>query len=268
MRDPDPSQKYASLTDVRRVWAVGSIHGDADRLKAVHAKISGRFVPGDRIVYLGNYIGHGTQICAVLDELLEFRRRFLRPGMEAGDIVYLRGAQEEMWRKCLELQFAPNPSEVFEWMLGQGLEATLHAYNADLDQARAHLRDGALSITRWTTKLRESMQSRPGHDELLNAVVRAATTENGRVLFVHAGLDPAKPMSEQGDILWWGAGFFDQITEAYGDVQMIVRGYDRAHRGLAMTRHTATVDSGCGFGGRLAVACFDSEGRALEWIEV
>jgi serine/threonine protein phosphatase 1 len=268
MRDPEPNELVATLTDVRRIWAVGAIHGDATRLAALHAEISGRFAPGDRFVYLGNYLGYGTQIQAVLDELLSFRQRHFRPGMEAGDFVYLRGAQEEMWRKCLQLQFAPNPGEVFEWMMRQGLEATVRTYGVNPDTARAHLRDGALSITRWTTGFREAVQAQPGHDELLNGVCRAALTENGRLLFVHAGLDPARPISEQGDILWWGSGFFDSITEPYGEATMIVRGYDRRHRGLAMTRHTATVDGGCGFGGRLAAACFDSEGRALEWIEV
>jgi serine/threonine protein phosphatase 1 len=112
------------------------------------------------------------------------------------------------------------------------------------------------------------MRARPGHTDVLNGVRRAATTENGRVLFLHAGLDPNRPLSEQGDTLWWGSGYFDAITEPYGEIEMIVRGYDRQHRGLAMTRHTATVDGGCGFGGRLAAACFDPDGKALEWIEV
>ena len=33
-------------------------------------------------------------------------------GTFLGDIVFLRGSQEEMWQKLLELQFAPNPREV------------------------------------------------------------------------------------------------------------------------------------------------------------
>jgi serine/threonine protein phosphatase 1 len=49
---------------------------------------------------------------------------------------------------------------------------------------------------------------------------------------------------------------------------MIVRGYDRRHEGLAMNQWTASVDAGCGFGGRLAAACFLPDGAATEWIEV
>ena len=49
-------------------------------------------------------------------------------GVLASDLVYLRGAQEEMWQKLLQLQFAPNPQDVLRWMLGQGVETTLRAY--------------------------------------------------------------------------------------------------------------------------------------------
>ena len=61
---------------------------------------------------------------------------------------------------------------------------------------------------------------------------------------------------------------FNAIDNAYGGVKMIIRGYDRRHEGLAMNQWTATVDAGCGFGGRLAAACFLPDGSATEWIEV
>ena len=128
--------------------------------------------------------------------------------------------------------------------------------------------EGAVAITRWTNALRTSTQRRVGHDELLNSTKRAAFTENGKLLFVHAGLDPHRPLSQQGDTLWWGSGYFSAIDSAYGDVKMIVRGYDRRHEGLAMNQWTASVDAGCGFGGRLAAACFLPDGAATEWIEV
>lgn len=267
MRDPT-AEVFATLTDVNRVWAVGAIHGDASRLRALHQGITARCRPGDRFVYHGNYLGYGGDIAATIDELLSFRRATLRPGLEAGDFVYLRGAQEEMWQRLLQIQLAENPTEVFEWMMGQGVDATLRAYGADPEEVRWRLDDGARAIAQWTTSLHEAIHAFPGHDELLGAVQRAAVTENGRVLFVHAGLDPARPLSEQGDTLWWGSGYFDQITKPYGAVEMVVRGYDRDHGGLAMTHHTATIDSGCGFGGRLAAACFDVNGKALDWIEV
>src|SRR5919108_2871659 len=124
--------KFAVLRKCRRVWAVAAIHGESARLEALHRAIEARFAPGDRLVYLGNYLGHGADVRATLDALLAFRRELIaRPGMFACDVAFLRGGQEEMWQKLLQLQFASNPREVLEWMLAQGVEPTLRAYGAD-----------------------------------------------------------------------------------------------------------------------------------------
>src|ERR671925_303181 len=110
--------KFAVLRKCRRVWAVAAIHGESARLDALHRAIEQRFGVGDRLVYLGNYLGHGSDVRATLDALLAFRRELIaRPGMFAADVAYLRGSQEEMWQKLLQLQFAPNPREVFAWMV-------------------------------------------------------------------------------------------------------------------------------------------------------
>src|SRR3974390_2544058 len=68
-------EKFARLRDARRVWAISAIHGEARRLARVHDLIGERFYRGDRLVYLGNYLGHGDDVRATLDELLDFRRR-------------------------------------------------------------------------------------------------------------------------------------------------------------------------------------------------
>ncbi|MSO66039.1 MAG: hypothetical protein EXQ85_09660 [Alphaproteobacteria bacterium] len=267
MSELNPSV-FARITNARRIWAIGAIHGEVEPLRALHRSIADRFALGDRFVYLGNYLGVGSSIVATIDEIVAFRRNMFLPGMEAGDFVYLRGAQEEMWRKLLQLQFATGPSDVFEWMVEHGAAATLAAYGGSVDEARKLLREGALTITRWTTRLREHMQAHPGHDELLNSLHRAALTEDGKVLFVHAGLDPHRPLSEQGDTFWWGSGYFDAISEPYAGAAVVVRGYDRQHRGIATTRHTITVDGGCGFAGSLVAACLGPSGSILEWIEI
>ena len=118
--------RFARLRGARRVWAVASVHGEARRLARLHDLIGARFAQGDRLVYLGNYLGHGEDVRATIDELLDFRRRVLgRPHGFACDVVYLRGAQEEMWQKLLQLQFAPNPGEVLALMVRAGVEATV-----------------------------------------------------------------------------------------------------------------------------------------------
>src|SRR5579872_5983939 len=81
----------------RRVYAVGDIHGRADLLQALHARIREDSAQAARdrsapprpvIVYLGDYIDRGMESRAVIDVLLE------QPlaGFEA---VYLKGNHEQ-----------------------------------------------------------------------------------------------------------------------------------------------------------------------------
>src|SRR5438876_8786351 len=107
-RGQKPDGKFFRLRGAERVWAISSIQGSAGRLVRLHDVISQRFKEGDRVVYLGNYIGCGDAIIATVNELLDFRRRVLgRQHGFACDVAFLRGAQEEMWQKLLQLQFAP-----------------------------------------------------------------------------------------------------------------------------------------------------------------
>ena len=259
--------KFGTLRRATRVWAVAAIHGHAERLERVHGELERRFAPGDRLVYLGNYLGYGRAIVATVDRLLLFRRALLaRPGAMACDVVFLRGAQEEMWHKLLQLQLALNPDEVLAWMLGRGVDATIAAYGGDAETGLARARTGTMELTRWTQALRGAMQGHPGHDAFLTSLRRAALTEDGTLLFVHAGLDPTRPLAAQGDALWWGGGF-DDIRAPCGGFRKVVRGYDEGHQGVQVTPFTASIDSGCGFGGPLNAACFDAEGRLVDLVE-
>ena len=251
-----------------RVWAVAAIHGQAQRLREVHAELWERFRRGDRLVYLGNYLGDGPDILGTLDELLLFRRAVLtQPGLEPEDIVFLRGAQEEMWQKLLQIQLAMDPDRVLDWMLEQGVGATLRAYGGDAETARARFREGTLAVTRWTAEIRANMRAHAGHDELFGALRRAAHTEDGSLLFVHAGVDPNRPLSEQGDTLWWGSGYFSAIGQPYAGFKLIVRGYDRQHGGPRFSEYYASIDGGCGFGGSLIAACFAPDRGLVDRIE-
>jgi serine/threonine protein phosphatase 1 len=128
----------ARLRRAPRIWAVASIHGEAARLSRLHDRIAGRFSERDAIVYLGNYLGRGGAVGTTIDELLDFRCRILaRAGALACDVVFLRGAHEEMWQKLLQLQFAANPGEVLAWMVREGVEATVHAYGGELREGFA-----------------------------------------------------------------------------------------------------------------------------------
>ncbi|HWG81209.1 MAG TPA: hypothetical protein VN681_15615, partial [Stellaceae bacterium] len=169
--------------------------------------------------------------------------------------------------KLLQLQFAPNPREVLQWMLDHGVGATLTAYGAELRQGQAAAREGALALTRWTTSLRAAVDARPGHRQLLTNVKRAALTEDGGLLFVHAGIDPGKPLDLQGDVLWWGGADILGLEAPFGQFRRVVRGYDRQRQGLRESRYAASLDGGSGLGGRLLAACFAPDGSLIQSLE-
>ncbi len=234
----------------------------------LHDQIGERFENGDRLVYLGNYLGRGTAVRETIDELIDFRRRVLaRPGGFACDTVFLRGAQEEMLHKLLQLQFAPNPAEVLNWMINAGIEPTVRAYGCDLRQGLSAARDGPRTITRWTSALRSAINATPGHTMLYSALRHAAFTSEGGVLFVHAAVDPTRPLAAQGDAFWWGGYDILDLAGPFDNFRRVVRGFERQHRGLLERQFAVSLDGGAGLGGRLLAACFAPDGGVLEQLE-
>ncbi len=261
-------QKFALLKAVRRVWAIPSIHAEVQNLERLHQELGPRLEEGDKLVYLGNMIGHGAKTRETLDEILLFRREFLSlPNCFACDVAYLRGSQEEIWQKLLQLQFATDPQGVFQWMLENGVGANLKSYGMDPEEGLREARTGPIQLTRWTGKVRRAIQAHPGHYELMGTLKRAARSDDGSLLFVNAGIDPGRPIETQKDSFWWVSGLFSRINEPYSGYKKIIRGFGPDHPGLLLDRYTATIDAGCGFGGPLLAACFDVDGEIIDKIE-
>ncbi len=263
------SETLAILPAGRLTWAIGSIHGEAERLVALHDAIARRIEPDDNLVYLGNMLGRGRHVAATVHELLLFRRAVLARQLSegCGAIVFLRGSQEEMWHKLLQLQFAPNPQEVFDWMVERGIGATIEAYGGSIPEGRSAAKRGAFVLSQWTNRLRAAVRAIDGHDRLISTLKRAAYTADGAALFVNAGVDPGRPLGQQSDALWWGSRSFERDEAAYGGFRSIVRGFDPQHGGTVIRAHMISLDGGCGFSGTLIAGCIDAEGRLIETIE-
>ncbi len=259
----------ASIRETSRIWAIGSVHGDAGRLAAIHGELESRLHQGDVLVYLGNYLGRGEGIIETVDELLDFRRRVLAhpPLRFPNDIVYLRGSQEEMWQKLLQLQFASDPVSILKWVISRGVDATLTAYGGSIDEGNYASTGGTMQLNNWTRALREAQRAHPGHDTLMAHLKRAAACENSSLLFVNCGVDPQRPLAAQSDAFWWASGSFDSINGTYEGFARVIRGFDPEHGGFTQTSFTVTLDGGCGFGGKLIAACFAPDGSILDSFE-
>ena len=261
----------ADLGRPRTVWALSSIHGQHDNLVRLHDALYPRIKAGDRIVYLGNYLGYSENCANTIDEILTFRRLILaKKGVIPGDIAYLRGSQEEMLQKLMQIQFAPNPSDILLWMLGNGLSSTLYAYGLSPHDGIDACKSGTMGLTKWTAKLRNAIRTRAGHEIFNTHLMRAAATQKDTpypMLFVNSGLDYRKDLNDQGDNFWWGGEKFEAITEKYNPFEKVVRGYDPAHRGVHLNCVQATIDGGAGFGGSLVCAGFGADGKVIDMLE-
>lgn len=247
-----------TLNATQRIWAVPAVLGQAGALRALHDALQEQLRPGDCLVYLGNYMGYGRAVADTMDELLRFRAE-----LNGIQVAHLRGAQEEMWVKLLEIQWAMRPIETFQWMMAHGVEATLRDYGGDPAHAQSKFHAGVVVTTRWTTELRENFQEHPGHYEFLHGLASAAPTSDGKLLFVSAGIDPAKPLEKQNDAFWWNAAGFDAMAAPFEDFAFVIRGFDAAHKGFQTGPHSISIDAASSVAGPLQATCFDLDGSIV-----
>lgn len=303
MAGTDRRDRFASLRLTGRLWVFGAIHGNYTGLCRLHDHLYDAFEPGDRLVYTGNMVGRGGATLQTLSEILSMRRSLLaKHGVFAADLVYLRGAQEEMWNKLLQLQFAPDPRNVLRWMLDNGIAPVLEAYGGSVTVAEQASREGAVQLTKWTGTLQEALRAQPGHRELLSALKRAAlsrrplkakaeqtpppqhqgalalalepspsqagreTTLEGP-LCVSAGVDHRRPLAAQGDSFWWGTDRFDLLGAPVEGYHPIIRGFNPDGPSLSASPFAVTIDGGSGRGGKLLLGRFTPNGTVEEVLE-
>jgi hypothetical protein len=260
----------AKLGRPRRIWAVAVRRGAVENLIRVHFAIADRFAAGDRLIYFGDYLGDCAS-AAMIDQILSFRTYLLAaPGMMPSDFIYLRGVQEEIWSKLLQIQYAPNPAEVLRWMLERGAAETIKAYGGNPREGILSSREGALAMAKWTNSLRHAMRRHPGHDKLMSVLSRAALTEidgRGQLLFVHAGLDPDRSLASQGDSFWWDASGFARLSGPFEGFRRVFRGVDPLGGGRVLDGYSVTLSAGkCDRDSLLAVS-IAPDGDILEVIE-
>ena len=268
------SNHFGNLTKTTRVWAIGSIHGQSDSLKSLHNQLRKNFLPNDQIVYLGNVLGIGSNIYETIEELLIFRREILAFNTFKGNcqaaenFIFLRGAQEEMWHKLLQVQLSINPIEILEWVKIQGVDSTVEAYGGSIEEGINSARGGARQLARWTNGIRDNISQRPGHREFLSSLKRAAVTDNGSLLFVNSGIDPNRPLDAQRDSFWWDTKGFEELSSPFCGFKKIVRGFSENHPGIQNGEYTVTIDGGAGYGGKLMAACINARGEVTTCLEV
>jgi serine/threonine protein phosphatase 1 len=159
-----------------RTFVVGDIHGCVDELDWLLEAIAP--TSSDTMIFLGDYVDRGPASGAVIERLLRLRRGLL-------DCVFLRGNHEDMF-----LAYMGQHGLHGDAFLYNGGEATLRSYGVE----RRTPQDVARALP-------------PEHLEFLLSLKLQHL--QGGFLCVHAGLDPARLLTEQReeDLLWIREGF-------------------------------------------------------------
>ena len=140
-------------------------------------------------------------------------------------IIFLRGAQEEMLLKLLQLQTAPNPIDIVKWMFDHGVGYSVESYGLNYNDLINISSQGTLAISKWTSKLNQNLLLESGHMQYFANLKHAAYGESKKILFLNRGVDVSRPLSAQNDCFCWGYQNFSDLKDSYYTFVRIVRGY-------------------------------------------
>lgn len=260
--------KFSDMGMPRRIYAIGALNGDVARLRHLHDHLLDNVVPGDRIVYMGDYV-HSKSGLAALNEMLLFRTMLMmKPGMEAADFVYLRGVHEEAWQRLTRIPYEPEPEKALQRLLDEGADHYLTAYGLDHRVGERAARAGLPALSRWAQQLREAQRARPGHEPMMCQMRRAAYTRGQhRLLFVPCGYDPQRVLLHQGDALWSATSGFGRIVAPIQGYERVIRGRDFAALGFHADTATLTLDGKEGLGS-LICAVLHPSGQSEKILQV
>ena len=222
----DTVSNFVELKETSKIWAIGSIHSNLKSFSAIKKYILNHFKNSDKLIFLGNVIGLGDESKETLSSVIDLRFKLMSKfKLKPESIVFLRGAQEEMFSKLLQLQLAPNPTEIIEWMFDHGVNETIKSYGFSEDEVKSIASSGTMNISKWTTSLNKTLQNNLGHIEYFLNLKHAAYSSSKKILFVNRGVDISRPLSAQNDCFWWGYQNFSKINKPYNSFIRIVRGY-------------------------------------------
>jgi serine/threonine protein phosphatase 1 len=212
-----------SLTYARLTYAVGDIHGALHKLQDLIARCEAHSGGRPRrFVFIGDYIDRGAQSYDVVRLLMQLKADM------PDDVVTLMGNHEAT---LLEIIDGTMPAE--HW-LGQGGMQTLQSYG-----------------------VADARELPPQHVDWLRAL--PLSHDDGRRFFVHAGVDPRRPLDAQRehDLLWIREPFLSDERD-YG--RLIVHGHTPIRSGGPDLRsNRLDLDTAAGYGGPLTAAVFSDD---------
>lgn len=222
-----------------RIYAIGDIHGCADKIAEVHARIDADLAarPAEdwRLVHVGDYIDRGPDSSGVVARLID-RARDSRT-------YCLRGNHEQY---IIDFAGDAQTPDLEAWLRYGGVE-TLGSYGIAAQGAPEAMREAMLAAVPAP------------HLRFLTALPHMVRI--GGYVFVHAGVRPGVALDAQvpRDLIWIREPFLSSRSD-HGAV--VVHGHTPGAR-VEDHGNRIGIDTGAVFGGPLSCLVLEGTARAL-----
>ncbi|WP_375289684.1 metallophosphoesterase [Qipengyuania sp.] len=229
----------ASVPVGQRWYVIGDVHGCCDLLKALADAIerddAKRAEADTTVVLLGDLIDRGPDSAGAV--------QFAREWGQTRKVRHLAGNHEEMFLESF------SQVDVLRHFLRHGGKETIHSYGIKGDQYNA------MTMPELQTAMQQAVPA-SDRDFLAGAEV---LIEAGDYLFVHAGIDPDRPHTDQkrSDLLWIRERF---LRHPHAFSHVVVHG----HTIVDEVEDTGTrigIDTGAYRTGRLTALILEGSGR-------
>lgn len=222
----------------RVYYAIGDIHGEAEKLTVLHSRILRRHdidYPGRpaQFVHLGDYVDRGPESYDVLRYLMDIETSSDTPP------INLKGNHEQMMLEAYE----QDGTKAYHFWLNNGGEQTLSSYRASgFDEPSAR------------------------HLNWLRGLPSYHWDQAAKLIFVHAGIDPAHFPNDGEDRHLWtrSAQFFN--TENWGNTlpagTKVIHGHtptQSGHPDIDGDFRRINVDTGACYGGELTAVILNGD---------
>ena len=224
------------------IFAIGDIHGCLNQLISIHDQIfnyKNYKKEEDLLIYIGDYIDRGPKSKQVIDQILQLKNKEIKT-------VFLMGNHEEMM-----IDFLFNKINNLENWLINGADQTFKSYDIEVVE---FIKDGFEDHI--IDKLRKVLIEKLGNGHLNFFKNLQLTFSVAQYLFVHAGIDPKKNLTDQSkqDYLWARSGdFFHKDFKAE---KIIVHGHT-PEKNVVNFPYRINIDTGCYFSGKLSCVCLN-----------
>lgn len=228
---------HLNVSPTSRLFAVGDIHGCPREVETCIRALEEleALSNDDVLVFLGDYIDRGPDSKAVIEYLLDLQVRY-------ENAFFLKGNHEQMLMCFLEEEHSE--IDVRSNYLVCGGTECLASYGASSDMFLPDI----------------VQHFPPSHLEFLRALQLGIVTQE--FIFVHAGLDPARPLHEQEEnVLLWIRDEFMLAPHPFA--QTVVFGHTPLEEIYNQLPLKLGIDTGLVFGNKLTAVNL-SEKRLIQ----